>query len=88
MTKPVCVVVGVGPMNGTSFARRFAEEGYSVALLSRKTEYSRKLAAEIDSAKAYACDVTDPSAVESAFASVAADLGQIDVLVLSLVAPK
>ena len=81
MTKPVCVVVGVGPMNGTSFARRFAEEGYSVALLSRKTEYSRKLAAEIDSAKAYACDVTDPSAVESAFASVAADLGQIDVLV-------
>ncbi len=81
MTKPVCVVVGVGPMNGTSFARRFAEEGYSVALLSRKTEYSRKLAAEIDSAKAYACDVTDPSAVESAFASAAADLGQIDVLV-------
>ena len=81
MTKPVCVVVGVGPMNGTSFARRFAEEGYSVALLSRKTEYSRKLAAEIDSAKAYACDVTDQSAVESAFASVAAELGQIDVLV-------
>ncbi len=81
MTKPVCVVVGVGPMNGSSFARRFAEEGYSVALLSRKTEYSRKLAAEIDSAKAYACDVTDPSAVESAFASVTADLGQIDVLV-------
>jgi len=81
MTKPVCVVVGVGPMNGASFARRFAAEGYAVALLSRKTEYSGNLAAEIDSAMAYACDVTDPSAVESAFASVAADLGQIDVLV-------
>ena len=81
MSKPVCVVVGVGPMNGASFARRFGDEGYAVGLLSRKTEYSSKLAAEIDSAKAYACDVTDPAAVGSAFASVVADLGQIDVLV-------
>ena len=81
MTKPVCAVVGVGPMNGASFARRFALEGYAVALLSRKTEYSSQLAAEIESAKAYACDVTDASAVESAFASVAAEMGGIDVLV-------
>lgn len=81
MTKPVCVVVGVGPMNGASFARRFASEGYAVALLSRKTEYSSKLAAEIDSAKAYACDVTDPSAVETTFTAVRAEMGEIDVLV-------
>ena len=68
-------------MNGASFARRFAAEGYSVALLSRKTDYSSKLAAEIGSAKAYACDVTDPSAVEAAFAAVRADLGEVDVVV-------
>ena len=80
MTKPVCAVVGVGPMNGASFARRFAAEGYAVALLSRKTEYSSKLAAELGSAKAYACDVTDSSAIEAAFAAVAAELGEIDVL--------
>ena len=24
MTKPVCAVVGIGPQNGASFARRFA----------------------------------------------------------------
>ena len=81
MTKPVCVVVGIGPQNGASFARRFASEGYAIALLSRKTEYSSKLAAEIDSAKVYACDVTVPSAVETAFAAVRADMGEIDVLV-------
>ena len=49
--------------------------------MSRKTEFSSKLAAEIDSAKAYACDVTDPSAVRSAFEAVRSDLGEIDVLV-------
>ena len=81
MTKPVCAVVGIGPQNGASFARRFASEGYAVALLSRKTEYSSKLAAEIESAKAYACDVTDPLAIETAFAPVRADMGKIDVLV-------
>ena len=81
MTKPVCAVVGVGPQNGASFARRFASEGYAVALLSRKTEYSSTLAADIESAKAYACDVTDPSAVETAFSAVRTDMGEIDVLV-------
>ena len=81
MTKPVCVVVGIGPQNGASFARRFASEGYAVALLSRKTDYSSSLAAEIESAKAYACDVTDPLAIETAFAAVRAEMGKIDVLV-------
>jgi len=81
LTKPVCAVVGIGPQNGASFARRFASEGYAVALLSRKTDYSAKLAAEIDSAKAYACDVTDAAAVETAFSSVRAEMGDVDVLV-------
>lgn len=38
MTKPVCAVVGIGPKNGASFARRFAADGYAVALLSRKID--------------------------------------------------
>ncbi len=81
MKKPVCAVVGVGPQNGASFARRVASEGYAVALLSRKTEYSSKLAADIESAKAYACDITDPLAIETAFAAIRANMGKIDVLV-------
>jgi len=83
MTKPVCAVVGIGPQNGASFARRFAAEGYAVALLSRTTEYSTKLAAGIDSAKAYACDVTDPSAVEAAFSAVRAEMGEVEVVVFN-----
>ena len=81
MTKPVCAIVGIGPMNGASFARRFASEGYAVALLSRKTDYSNQIASELESAKAYACDVTNASAVEAAFAAVRTEMGEIDVLV-------
>jgi NAD(P)-dependent dehydrogenase (short-subunit alcohol dehydrogenase family) len=79
--KPVCVVVGVGPGNGAALARRFAKEGYRVALLARSTELSQRLAAELPSAKAYACDVGDAASVERAFAAIRSDLGEVAVLV-------
>ena len=83
MGKPVCVVVGIGPKNGRAFASRFAAEGYSVALLSRSTEYSGKLAEEIGG-RAYACDVTDPDAIVSAFGQVRDELGDVDVLLYNV----
>jgi NAD(P)-dependent dehydrogenase (short-subunit alcohol dehydrogenase family) len=80
-SKPVAVVIGVGPKNGASFARRFAEEGYAVALLSRSTQLSESLASELGDAKAYACDVGDPDAVAAAFAKIRAELGTVDTLI-------
>jgi len=79
MDNPVCVVIGVGPKNGRAFATRFAEEGYAVALLSRSTDYASGLADELGG-RAYACDVTDPAAIERTFAQIRADLGDVDVL--------
>ncbi len=79
--KPVCVVVGVGPGNGASFARRFAAEGYAVALLARGQEYSQKLADSLPASRAYSCDVGDPESVERAFAAIRAELGTPDVVV-------
>jgi NAD(P)-dependent dehydrogenase (short-subunit alcohol dehydrogenase family) len=79
--QPVCVVVGVGPGNGAALARRFAKEGYRVALLARSTELSQRLAAELGSAKAYACDVADAASVERAFSAIRSDLGEVEVLV-------
>lgn len=80
---PVCAVVGVGPGNGEAFARRFAADGYAVALMARRTELSAKLAAELKGAKAkaYACDVADAASVEAAFAATRADLGDVDALI-------
>ncbi len=61
--KPVCAVVDVGPGNGAAFARRFAAEGYAVALLARTTSLTSRLAQELPLARAYACDAGDPATV-------------------------
>jgi NAD(P)-dependent dehydrogenase (short-subunit alcohol dehydrogenase family) len=78
--KPVCAVVGIGPGNGAALARRFAREGYAVALLARRTELSDQLAAELPDARAYACDVTDAASVAATFAAIAKDMGPVDVV--------
>ncbi len=80
---PVCAVVGVGPGNGEAFARRFAADGYALALLARGPELTRQLADELPYAKAYPCDVTDQTSVDAAFANIRADLGDVDVLVFN-----
>jgi len=79
--RPVCAVVGVGPGNGAAFARRFAGDGYTVALLARTTAFARDLATTMPGARAYACDVTDAGSIEGAFAAIRDQLGEVDVLV-------
>jgi NAD(P)-dependent dehydrogenase (short-subunit alcohol dehydrogenase family) len=78
--KAVCVVAGVGPGIGASYARRFAKEGYAVALLARGSGFSAELAASLQRARAFACDVGDEASVAQAFAAIRADLGEPDVL--------
>ena len=77
----VCAVVGIGPGNGEAFARRFAADGYAVALMARRAELTARLAAELAGAKPYACDVADEASVEAAFSAMRADLGDADVLI-------
>jgi len=81
MAKPLCVVVGIGPKNGAAFARRFAREGYQLALVSRQTSLSLQLAAELGDTSAYACDVSDPLSVAAAFEQIRAERGTPEVLV-------
>jgi NAD(P)-dependent dehydrogenase (short-subunit alcohol dehydrogenase family) len=78
---PVCAVVGAGPGNGAAFARRFAAEGYRVALLARNSERLAELAATIPDSRAYPCDVTDGESIRAAFEAIARDLGPVEVLV-------
>jgi NAD(P)-dependent dehydrogenase (short-subunit alcohol dehydrogenase family) len=80
---PVCAVVGVGPGNGEAFARRFAADGYAVALMARRAELTDRLAAELAGAKAYPCDVAEQASVEAAFAATRADLGDVEVLIFN-----
>jgi NAD(P)-dependent dehydrogenase (short-subunit alcohol dehydrogenase family) len=79
--KPVCAVVGVGPGNGAAIARRFAADGFAVALLARNKERIGDLASSISGSRAYACDVGDEASVKRAFAAIAAELGDVEVVV-------
>jgi NAD(P)-dependent dehydrogenase (short-subunit alcohol dehydrogenase family) len=76
MSKPVCVVVGVGEGNGAALARAFSNQGMAVALLARGTKFTSQLASELPDSRAYACDVTDPESVRQSFASIRTDLGE------------
>ena len=81
MVKPVCAVVGVGPGNGAAFARRFAADGYAVALLARSPGMSRELAAELPGARAWECDVGDAASVQRAFDAIRGELGDPQVVI-------
>ena len=81
MNKPVCVIVGVGSGNGASFARKFAREGYQIAMLSRNMEYLQGLAQEIPDSKAYQYDVTEIDKAAEIFSRIESEMGAISVLV-------
>jgi len=81
MSKPVCAVVGVGPGNGSAFARRFSAGGHAVALLARSDTVTKRLADELPDARAYRCDVADAAAIESSFAAIRQDMGAVETLI-------
>jgi NAD(P)-dependent dehydrogenase (short-subunit alcohol dehydrogenase family) len=76
----VCAIIGVGPGNGAAFARRFAADGYAVALMGRTRETLEAVAAEVPGSRAVTCDAGDPASVRAAFAEVRESLGPVDVL--------
>jgi len=80
---PVAVVVGVGPGLGAALAHRFSK-GYAVAILARRADYLSKLGGEVKAAGGKVLevptDVADVSQVTKAFATIAAELGPVDVL--------
>jgi NAD(P)-dependent dehydrogenase (short-subunit alcohol dehydrogenase family) len=81
MAEPICVVTGVGPGTGAALVRRFAAEGYRVAMLARTAERLDDLARQVPSAKAYVCDVSDQSQVNATLDLVERDMGAPSVLI-------
>jgi NADP-dependent 3-hydroxy acid dehydrogenase YdfG len=81
--KPVAVVTGVGPGLGAALARRFAAT-YAIAILARKADYLKTLAAEIRQGGATVlelpCDVGDRAQMTKAFQSVRSELGEAELL--------
>lgn len=80
-TEQTCVVVGAGPGNGLAIGRKFSQQGYAVALLSRSKANLDELKSALPAARTYTCDVTQADSVHAAFRSVSRDLGQVDTLI-------
>jgi len=74
------LIVGTGVGLSASLARLLHQEGMRVAIAARKTDKLAALCAETQ-AKAFACDATDPAAVEKLFASVTSEIGAPDLVV-------
>ena len=81
MSKPVCVIAGVGSGNGTAFAKRFASQGYAVALLARSEDTIKALEGQLNGAKAYSCDLTQEADINTVFGRIRKDLGPVTTLI-------
>tara|TARA_B110000444_G_scaffold214516_1_gene211853 strand:- start:6650 stop:7360 length:711 start_codon:yes stop_codon:yes gene_type:complete len=83
MSKPVCLVTGVGPEKGTGgeVAKRFAEGGYQVAMLARNKDNLAEIEQKIEGARAFPCDVGDIEALIATIQSVREELGAPSVVV-------
>ena len=81
----VAAILGVGPGLGAAIARRFAGEGFAVALMARREESVAAVREEIEDsgggALGVTTDATDPDSVAASFQRVRAELGDPEVFV-------
>jgi len=79
----VAVVTGAARGIGAGTAKRFADEGASVAVLDLDEQAAAASAEALGAAKALgiACDVADAASVDSAVSRVVDELGRVDILV-------
>jgi NAD(P)-dependent dehydrogenase (short-subunit alcohol dehydrogenase family) len=78
----VALIVGGGPGISSSCARLFAKEGMRVAIAARNPDKAVLHTLEkTHGARRYACDASDPAAVELLFQNVAGELGSPTLVV-------
>ncbi|MBA2690998.1 MAG: SDR family NAD(P)-dependent oxidoreductase [Rubrobacter sp.] len=85
MSDKTAAILGVGPGLGAAVARRFAREGFRIALMARREESMEGARREIESdggkALSIPTDATDPASVENAFERAKSEIGDPEVFV-------
>jgi NADP-dependent 3-hydroxy acid dehydrogenase YdfG len=81
LTGRVAVVTGATSGIGAATARRLAADGAAVALLGRREERLRELAADIAGAHVQVVDVADEDSLAGAADSIRGELGRVDLVV-------
>ena len=80
MGERICAIVGAGPGNGLAMARRFAADGYRLALIGRRRDVLEALAAEVPGSRAVPGDAGDPASLRASLAAIRDEMGPVDVL--------
>ncbi len=82
MDRKLAIIAAAGPGMGMAIARRFAREGFDLALIARDAARIAAMAAEIGAAaQGYGADLADPDAIAACLAGIEAAQGQAAVLV-------
>mmetsp|Transcript_92820 Transcript_92820/g.276910 ORF Transcript_92820/g.276910 Transcript_92820/m.276910 type:complete len:238 (+) Transcript_92820:50-763(+) len=78
----VCCVVGVGEHGiGEHVAKKFAAEGFRVAMLARRKANLDQLEQEVPNSKGFVCDTSKTDQVTEAAALIEQELGPIEALI-------
>ncbi len=86
MSKGLCVIFGVGSGIGLSVAKKFASEGFSIALIARRQDALNKYLAEMNDlghidVRTYVADASDFQSIENVFSEINQKQGQTEVLI-------
>lgn len=84
-SKPLMVLVGMGPGMGLSLARRFGKEGYRIALIARRLEAVKSstdsLRKEGIETWGFGADAGDSASLQAAFRSIFGSLGEPEAMI-------
>lgn len=93
MSNPVCTIVGAGEGLGRSLAKKFANQGYDIALISRSEDNAAHIIEAVKqenpriTVQFFVADVTQPETVTSAIRRIHEEMGETSVLLYTARGP-
>ncbi|MBE9136528.1 SDR family NAD(P)-dependent oxidoreductase [Nodosilinea sp. LEGE 07088] len=88
----LCAIVGMGEGNGMAIVRKFASEGFEIAMVARSPEklkgYQSVLQSEGTTSHYFLADAGDEAALKAAFVAMQTQLEMPEVLVYNAAVPR
>jgi len=80
-TRPICMITGLGEGTGGYTAKKFAKEGYRIAMLARSEERLDRFEKELEGSKGYVCDVSNIEHLLEICFKIKDEMGAPEVLI-------